>query len=60
MMNSMITDKDFIRFVDDNKVSKRILENIATNIIEGISLTDRELAIYKEKGKDIEKIIKGE
>ena len=56
----MITDKDFIRFVDDNKVSKRILENIATNIIEGISLTDRELAIYKEKGKDIEKIIKGE
>jgi hypothetical protein len=53
-----LNDKEFTNFVDNNKVSKRILRSIAINIIEGRTLTTREVAIYQEKGEQIENIIK--
>ena len=53
-----MNDKEFANFVDNNKVSKRILRTIAISIMEGRTLTTRELAIYQEKGEQIEKIIK--
>jgi hypothetical protein len=56
----MISDKHFNRFVNENKVCKRILRRIAFNIIEGNTLTTRALAIYKEKTEEIENIIQNE
>ena len=55
-----ISKEDFQRFIDTNEVSENVLQKIAQKIIEGKQISKEEIAIYSEKAKEVEKIIKTE
>ncbi len=57
--SEIISDKEYNDFVDNNKVTKRRLNQIAKKIIDKKSLTPRENAIFVGKTKEINEIIVG-
>jgi len=54
----VVSDLEWEEFVNDNVVSVDVIEVIAIRIKIGAKLTEREIAIYKEKPTEIEKQIK--
>lgn len=56
-VDEIISDEEYDKFVDSNEVSDFILQNIASKIIEGKELSDREMAIFTERTSDIEAFI---
>lgn len=56
----VISKEDFRKFVNTSEVSENVLKNIAKKIIEGKQISKEEIAIYSEKAKEIERIIKVE
>ncbi|MEI7810614.1 MAG: hypothetical protein WCI41_03610 [bacterium] len=52
-----IKKEDFNKFVDNNEVSEKILQNIAGKIINNEQLTTEEVAIYQNKSSEVENII---
>lgn len=55
---NIISDIEWREFVDDGIVSQDIIDIISIRIKYDYELTDRELAIYKEKSLIIENNIK--
>jgi len=55
---NIISDIEWKEFVDDGIVSQDIIDIISIRIKYNYELTDRELAIYKEKSFIIENNIK--
>ena len=53
-----VTDEIYEDFVETGNVSEGVLSSIADKVISGELLTDQERAIYAEKGRDIEKILR--
>lgn len=54
----VLTDEDFNKFVDTGEVSNDILNNIAEKVKNNAELTKQELAIYQNKSKEVEDIVK--
>jgi len=57
-MDKIITDREWIDFVDKNIVDDDIFELIAIRIISNYQITEREISIYDSFSEIIEKKIK--
>lgn len=60
LSQDVISKENFQKFVDTNEVSENVLQNIARKIMDGKQISKEEIAIYSEKAKEIERIIKAE
>lgn len=55
-----ITDEEFKVFTDTGNVSQSTIKGLAEKIKNGETMDEREVAIYKEKGNEIEDVLKEE
>lgn len=53
-----INIQEWLQFIDQNLVTETRIEEIATKIIKGELLTQKELAMYQSKAERIEAKIK--
>lgn len=53
-----ITNEEFKNFVDTGEVSDKVINNIAKKVENNAELTKEELAVYQNKSKEVEAVIK--
>ena len=53
-----ISKKEFDKFINEGTVSDSVLNQIASKVKEGETLTERETAIFNDKTSEVEKLLK--